>query len=337
MRAFSFSDDSACVGLPFAARKPHTPNPDEPIQLASGSMWTRSSDVTLSYIAFRQLQSQWYTDLFQSGREPWTDPYPRIWAIYRNLENWHAHLPPETPPQVKTFLELDMLYSYVYILSPSPRCPQPNEHAQRLLAQHAANYAKHLLKALSEPGAINSLSPFSFYDAIRVYMVAKVYIDTLVSNLDGLLMPPRHPSTLSTHSSITLDVDVDPLSSATPQPPPLLAPQEAGVSDQPTHTQCSAQAAVQTIDAFLNVLSSFEMRFGRVLNVSWRDKIHQDSEWLVSQLKQRIDITKMVATLPASLVGGSVVGGSGSNALGTSPSRGVGGGGTYYPSPAASQ
>jgi hypothetical protein len=336
-------------------------------------MWQRSSDVALAYIEFRKLQSAWYSELFQSGREPWQDPYTRIWHIYRDMNNWYQRLPASAPPPVRIFLEIDLLYSYVYILSPSPRCPQPSEHAQRLLLQHAAEYAHRVIGVMSEPGKVNSLSPFSFYDALRVYMVAKWYIETLISNLDGLLMPPRHTSSLSMPSAIDLSTSTDPFDSLASfaAAPPLLSPeaqssQAHGSTPTDKSPQSAAQYALSTLDAFLNVLSSFEMRFGRVSGVSWREKIQTDSTWLAGQLNQRSEAEQMSAA--AASVGqgldsgyfwrkrgmvGSVgsAGGdtvttspatqsntAGSSILGTSPSRGgAAAGAGYYPSPVASQ
>jgi hypothetical protein len=235
------------------------------------------------------LQSRWYNDLFQSGRTPWAKPYDYIWKTYLDMSEWFQDLPASVPPSTREFLELDLLYSYVYVLSPSPRCPAPSEHAQRLIVEHCTSYAKMVQRILAEPIVPYKISPFTFYDAIRAYMMARDFVDALSSNLDTLLRPPtsRQPS-YSPRSSSRGDGSSDPLGPRTSaaHPPPLPAPTAYDLPADPV------ARALDVINTFLVILSAFGVRFGSVSSgVGWRDKFQQEAQPLVTQLQARLQAT----------------------------------------------
>jgi hypothetical protein len=253
------------------------------------TVWTRPSDLTLAFLAFRQMQSRWYNDLFQSGRTPWANPYDYIWKTYHDMSEWFQDLPPSVPPPTREFLELDLLYSYVYVLSPSPRCPAPSEHAQRLIVEHCTSYAKMVQRILAEPIVPYRISPFSFYDALRAYMMARDFVDALSSNLDTLLRPPtsRQPS-YSPRSSSRGDGSSDPLGPRTSaaHPPPLPAPAAYDLPADPV------ARALDVINTFLVILSAFGVRFGSVSSgVGWRDKFQHEAQPLIAQLHARLQAT----------------------------------------------
>ncbi|KAF2083907.1 hypothetical protein K490DRAFT_13125, partial [Saccharata proteae CBS 121410] len=180
-RAFSFSDDSANVGLPFSAHNSSTSKTNPKTH-----SWLQSFDSALDLFRLRQLQSQWYTTLFQSGREPWKDPYPCIWRTYNSMTSWFKQVCPKAVPATKNYFELELLYSYVYVLSPSPRCPSINEYAQSLIFEHCIKYASTML-ATMEDQSQGAKAPITFYDAMRVYMTGRQFVDVLARNLDRLL------------------------------------------------------------------------------------------------------------------------------------------------------
>jgi hypothetical protein len=276
-RALSFSDDSANVGLPFQ-RKPNSPSPTSSNK---GNMWTRSYDVSRANLRIRQIQSAWYTKLFQSTREPMENPYSYIWKVYDEMTEWFNTLPANTSPQIRNFFEFDLLYSYVYILSPSPACPQPSEHAQRLVIEHCTTYSRKISNILSTPPKANIPSPFTFYDALRVYMMGRVFVDTLLSNLDALLQPsPRTPSAYSSNPGI--DAELDPLFAAPSHTAPTLP-----TPDATEYPPSPVARAIETIEMFQSILSTFGMRFGYISGLSWRDKFQQEAAPLLSQLQQR--------------------------------------------------
>ncbi|KAK0973515.1 hypothetical protein LTR54_017322 [Friedmanniomyces endolithicus] len=75
-RSFSFSDDSAKVKVPFS-KAPQSLATSSKKQ-GSQQAWLQSHEQAYDLIILRQLQSTWYTDLFQSGRLRWTKPYPYL-------------------------------------------------------------------------------------------------------------------------------------------------------------------------------------------------------------------------------------------------------------------
>jgi hypothetical protein len=217
-------------------------------------------------------------DLFQSGRDPWQDPYPYIWKQYAKMSEWFQDMPQSTLPAVRSFFELELLYSYVYILSPSPRIPHIHEYAQRLIFEHCIAYATNLLSLLNKPS--NTTKPLvTFYDAMRAYMTGRQFVDVLSRNID-LILDPRPPSPPAPTSSEP--ESEDPLAppaqiSAPPFPSPLLPEGQMAPLD-PT------MRAINAINDFTSVLSNFGLRFGFT---HWRDRFQRESSALSAQLYQR--------------------------------------------------
>lgn len=189
-RAFSFSDNSTKVKVPFARQQPaqsQNPQPQEVRAMA----WMKSNQHTLDLINLRRLQSKWYFDLFQSGRSEWEEPYPYIWAMCDEMKTWFENISPSTPPNMRAFFELDLLYSYVYVLSPSPRVPTIIPFAQTLIFEYCIRFATLMMQRTND---VNSAAPTTFYDAMRVYMTGRQFLDVLQQNMEGLLNgvnPPR--------------------------------------------------------------------------------------------------------------------------------------------------
>lgn len=189
-RAFSFSDNSAKVKVPFARQPPSQPQSPEPLEVKSVG-WIQSNQHILDLISLRQLQSTWYTDLFQSGRSAWDEPYPYIWDMCDKMKTWYENVSASTSPNTLVFFELDLLYSYVYILSPSPRVPTINPYAQTLIFEYCIRFANLMLQRI---GDATCTAPTTFYDAMRVYMTGRQFLDVLQQNMGGLLngvVPPR--------------------------------------------------------------------------------------------------------------------------------------------------
>lgn len=217
-------------------------------------------------------------DLFQSGRKPWPDPYPYIWKQYARMSDWFQELPQNMLPSVKSCFELELLYSYVYILSPSPRIPHIHEYAQRLIFEHCIAYATNLLFIINQP--LNTTRPpLTFYDAMRAYMTGRQFVDVLSRNMDTLLSPhlPVSPTPF-----VSQPESEDPLAppiqvSAPPFPSPSL-PEGQMVPPDPV------VRAIGAIDDFTSILSKFGLRFGFI---HWRDRFQRESASLSAQLHQR--------------------------------------------------
>ncbi|KAK0774533.1 hypothetical protein LTR75_016835 [Friedmanniomyces endolithicus] len=148
-RAFSFSDDSANVKIPFTKMSAVQPSPLN----GNGSQksWLQSYEQALDLINLRQLQSTFYTDMFQSGRAPWEEPYPYVWNTCDMLRKWFANISFSTSQNMRAFFEVDLLYSYVYVLSPSPRVPTIDSFAAKLIFEYCIRYADLMLRLISDP------------------------------------------------------------------------------------------------------------------------------------------------------------------------------------------
>lgn len=186
-RAFSFSDDSAKVKVPFKK----TPSaPTTPSTGPSQFLWSQSCHHALDLIELRKLQSAWYADMFQSGRTRWPEPYNYVWRACNDMRQWFESLSASTSPHMKAFFELDLLYSYVYVLSPSPRIPVISPYARKLVFEYCIKYANSIFRWVNDP---SYTSPLTFYDAMRVYMTGLQFLDLLQLNPDDVLegrMPP---------------------------------------------------------------------------------------------------------------------------------------------------
>lgn len=243
-------------------------------------MWTRSTDSAVTHLQLRQMQSAWYTKLFQASREPLEQPYNYIWRIYNEMSEWFAAIPHDTTDVLKQFFEMELLYSYVYILSPNSACPQPSEHAQRLVIEHCTKHARMVQSIQVIPPTEKKPSPFSFYDALRVYMMGRIFVDTLSSNLDALLLPAPHHASIS--SLISLE-DMDPHSIT----PMAIAPPLPPLNSNEYH-QNPAARAIETVETYLSILNALSIRFGVVSGISWHNKFQAEANPLLTQLRQRL-------------------------------------------------
>lgn len=296
-QAFSFSDDSAHVLFPFQSSVSAAKGPPPKTHL-----WLQSFDSATSLFKLRQMQSQWYTDLFQTGREPWTDPYPYIWRTYNAMTEWYNGISSSTLPSTKSRFELELLYSYVYILSPSSRCPRISTYARRLIFEHCIAYSTNMLAILNDASSPTTKTPMTFYDAMRTYMTGRQLLDVLNRNLDALLdpVPPTPPTVVSPGynkqpSSSHDDSNVDPFASALPEvsPPPFPAPvipppnPSADPNAPPAATDPTSRA-ITALNDFTSILSRFGGRFG---HINWRDRFQNEAAPLLNQLYNRASIS----------------------------------------------
>lgn len=261
-RAFSFGDDSAKVKVPFS--KQPASNPTSPAANASKQIWLKSHEEALQLITLRKIQSQWYTDLFQTGRTRWDEPYPYIWSTCESMRKWFEGLPSSTSRNSRAFFELDLLYSYVYVLSPSPRVPVISPFAQKLIFEYCIQYADLMLRLISDPAYT---APLTFYDAMRVYMTGRQFLDVLQHNLDGLLngtLPP-HPEVKPT---------------AAP-PPPMPVPQ---LPPGETVLRFNIMRSIGCIRQITECLARFGIRWGYM---SWNQRYQAETTDMLNELNSR--------------------------------------------------
>jgi len=273
-RAFSFSDEAANVAFPFHvnAGSPKYSSPQSQV-------FQQSFDSALDLFRIREIQSEWYMDLFHSGREPWQDPYPYIWKQYGRMSEWFQDMPQSTLPAIRSWFELELLYSYVYILSPSPRIPHIHDYAQRLIFEHCIAYSTTLLSILNKPSNTTK-PPVTFYDAMRAYMTGRQFVDVLSRNID-MILDPRPPAPPAPTSQQPESED------------PLAPPAQVNAPVFPTPLRSDGPSnpisrAINAINDFTSVLSNFGLRFGFT---HWRDRFQRESAALSAQLYQRKSTT----------------------------------------------
>ena len=253
-RAFSFSDDSANVALPFnpayaTARQ----------QGQSSNIMLKTIETAPALFKLRRLQSSWYTELFQSGREPWPDPYPTLWKICQGMKEWWDSIPSSTDQHIRSFFENNLLYSYVYILAPSPRVPIIAPFAQSLIYEYCIQYSDKMKIHVDNRA---HAAPISFYDAMRAYMTGRQFIEVLWHNQDRLLS-----GTIPEPPHVPLDST----------PPPVMPPTSKDM-------QINITRSIACIKKFTDCLGLFGVRWGYM---SWRDRFQKDSEELLNALNRR--------------------------------------------------
>lgn len=144
----------------------------------------------------RRLQSEWYQELFQSGREPYPDGKDGAWAYSEAMCGWFETTADSFPAWMKTFFELELLYSYVYVRSPSRRIATETDRARILTFEHCISFADLMSLALTDRDAWAMYPP---HDALRVYLVGTRFINT-IDYFQGLPSggPQVNPLDLST-------------------------------------------------------------------------------------------------------------------------------------------
>jgi hypothetical protein len=286
-RAFSFSDDSAKVKAP--STKSASSAPSTPQAQDSPGVWLQQTrEPATDLVSLRKLQSAWYTDLFQAGRASWDEPYPYLWDTCDAMRRWFDGLSTSMTENVRAFFELEYLYSSIYVLSPSPRVPVPSHYAQKLIFEYCIRYAELMLRAVSSS---TYTAPLTFYDAMRVYMTGRQFVDVLQNNLDGVLdgATPSLP-------------DVKP----TTAPPPPLPSNNAGPGESTSRNNLSR--AITCIKQITECLLRFGMRWGYMRSVhtfhnfimllvcktdslylfSWNQRFQEETSAIVEVLNSRL-------------------------------------------------
>ncbi|PSK45286.1 hypothetical protein B9Z65_2426 [Elsinoe australis] len=253
-RAFAFSDDSTNVMNPF------TKSQQAPQTTSTTQRWLKTFDHAVDLMALRQMQSKWYYEMFQSGREQWTDPYPYIWQTYHSMTSWFSSISPATTEPIRAFFELELLYSYIYILGASPRVHKPAPYSQTLLFEHCISYAGLLTRLNNDP---KHLAPVTFDDNMRAYMTGMQLLDVLVKHRDQLI------------------------SGVAPEPPhlPPGAPPAPALPPLQTEPNVNLLRAINAINQISEALKVFGQRWGFM---SWRDNFERAVEPMLKALDSRL-------------------------------------------------
>ncbi|RMY11521.1 hypothetical protein D0867_08053 [Hortaea werneckii] len=262
-RAFSFSDDSVRVKIPFTKAPSVLPAATNKSGLQKP--WVQTHEQALDLIHLRQIQSGWYTDLFQSGRTTWDEPYHYLWQTCEAMRKWFENISVTTNPSMRAFFELELLYSYIYVLSPSPRVPAISPFAAKLIFEYCIRYADLMLRLIDD---VNYTPPLTFYDAMRVYMTGRQFLDVLQHNTDPLLnghIPP-HP-------------EVKP----TTAPPPAMPVVNLPPGD--TLQRFNTVRSIHCIKQISECLAKFGMRWGYM---SWNQRYQSETASMLETLHLRL-------------------------------------------------
>ncbi|KAI9727485.1 MAG: hypothetical protein M1828_006427 [Chrysothrix sp. TS-e1954] len=188
-RGLSFNDVSTNVALP-------QPDP-HPSWSPSNQTFIKSHDFAYALYQLRQIQSMAYQDMHQTSRVPFEDPYAYVWARWSELQDWYSTLPPSFSTSIMHFAELELLYSCVFLLAPSPAVPHASELAQSLIFEYGLDYLHKLRSAMSTPSERVWLTSV---DARRALGIGHIFITNLTTYKERLLAgtPPSLDTSTAT-------------------------------------------------------------------------------------------------------------------------------------------
>ena len=175
---FSFTDDSTAVKLPIMQQTP--PGSDQTLFLHSIQPFLLLSEI-------RRIQSIPYQTLNESGRQPFDDPFlanEYVWSVFSNAQRWYENIPGTISQQHRSLFELELLYTHLFILSPSVRIQRVPLFHKGLIFELSVEYAEKMWLMVQNIG----LHPFlSYSDMLRVKNVGKIFLDTLWNAYDEIL------------------------------------------------------------------------------------------------------------------------------------------------------
>jgi len=175
-RAFSFNDDSTNVALP--------PLASESLHKVQSNFWCLNQDCWVGMVRLRQVQSSWYTRIHQSGLPPPPNPYDYIWQKFQETKQVNQAIMPTLSEPVRRLNDLEVLYSQIFLLGPSPWLPDVCELAQSLIFEYSIEFAHGTLAALAEPASRIWLTCGT---ARRVQQVGRFFMKNLSSHQEHLL------------------------------------------------------------------------------------------------------------------------------------------------------
>lgn len=249
-RSLAFSDDSANVNMPFPPKTTFSLFGEADYKTGETPNY---SAIDLFHI--RKTQSTWYQDIFQSDREPWTNPYDYVWKACRDMQGWFEELNPRTSSSFRKFFELEMLFSTIYILSPSPTIPNISESAKTVVLDYCTKYIAKLSPLV---GNEDYQAPITFSDVYRTHTVGKTLISVLYTNRD-LHLSERLPGS----SHVSLDTSPQSLLSRSPQ--------------------VDVRRVVTCLYQIIDLMDKFGTRWGFE---SWPERFQQECSTLLNDLQQ---------------------------------------------------
>lgn len=177
-RSFSFTDDSTSVDIPF------TQPLMSPISTAKGIPGPHSLETALLLFQFRQIQSSWYQELFQSSRDPLQNSSAYIWQMCQEMREWSDTFPDSLTLSFKDYFDIELLYSYIYCLAPSCRVQAVSTYGKTLIFEYSIAYMQKISPICRDP--INTAF-YTYHDALRVFFVGSQFLAVLQEEQEQIL------------------------------------------------------------------------------------------------------------------------------------------------------
>ena len=273
-RAFTFTDDSACVFLPLL---PGSARPSDLEKDTAPQMFLRSLKPSLYLFDIRRVQSAFYQTTQCSSRVPWSSSTASEYVdcILSDIRSWFATIPTSLSQRHKVFFSLESLYSQIVALGPSCRIPASNmtDISKTLIFEYTLQYADQLQPVIQDTSWHAFLT---FVDLLRVNSVGRLFREAMWSNFDQLLSggvshsPVSSPKTEETHQFPTF--------------PQITSPLENCVR------------AIKCLDTIIEVLEYARQRWGLD---HLREKFVQESAMLMGKLRnkrQELDMSQGLMT-----------------------------------------
>lgn len=186
-KAFSFTHESTNVAWP-------RPSSFSRRQSITGQA-NAGTEPGFLLFQLRKAQSHWYQELYQSGSTPLADPTNFVWTMCRDMKEWADSLPKTLPAGFKAWFDLEMQYSFVFLLAPgSERMPYMTNYNRLLIFEYALAYLDKIYEISHNRG---SEAFYTYHDALRVYFISRQFMEVLKSTEEFLLsgMPLAAPPT----------------------------------------------------------------------------------------------------------------------------------------------
>jgi hypothetical protein len=254
-RAFSFTNDSADVAPPAAHKD----------QLSSNLPWKdqlflRPLEPALQLYNVRHIESTFYQDLSQSGRTPKQDATPYTFELCQKLSLWKEQLPDSNLPSITTLFQLEFLYAFVVLLSPSIKVPIVGVTNWLYIFDSCIDYMS-LTRTIIEDTKRHAF--FTYFELLRVRVLGSRFIEALQLCYEQILdenMPQS--SQFSYGSAQAPDL-------------PFMAPRSAGDN------------CVRAIDCLNNALEILEFGRRRWNQGHLRDGFEQEAAVTLARLRAR--------------------------------------------------
>lgn len=100
----------------------------------------------------------------------------------QQMREWNESLPSDLPAPIRELFDLELRYSYVYCLAPSPRAPQLTDYTRTLILEHVVSYMT-IIHDVTHRKEASTVGFFTYHDSLRVYFLATQLMTIL--NDDG--------------------------------------------------------------------------------------------------------------------------------------------------------